>query len=771
MPNITKKRPTIAFFVNALEGDYNESLCNGIIDAAEENDVNLIILPGETILMNYTGQYNYNVIYEFVCHHNVDALVIASSVLCGFITKAEFELFCSRYQSIPLVSVGVPIEGIFSVLINGSTGLKQIISHLIKDHQRRRIAFIKGPEGHSEAEERFLAYQEALKENGLDYDPLLVAPGDFTVYSVENAIELLLDERNVSFDAVVAANDLMAFGVLDSLKKRNISIPNQVSVVGFDNGIRAKYSNPSLTTVKQPIYEHSKKALEMALELIKGNRQDNIILDTEMVVRESCGCRSENMQSFLSGNQIDTELDAMTQGDFKPEQITDRFISLNLVPTETRVGNLSFLRPFILNCFRVFTRYGFDHQETEEVLRSFELLNDIKHLNENDIQIIQKTLTILRKWLEKINKNNNSQIIEDFFQRLRVLLTDVLLKIQGMRMDSHHMEIRHLRGLLVEMVSKTHDFREQLYSIIPRLRSMSINNCYIYLYDKPVIYRKGDIWRNPKMVNLVMAYNNEGLELLKGDHRIPWQNILNNEWLPQQKRYTLMLNPLFVEDEHLGLILLEFNMPDNYMFESIVIEMSCALKLSLLFYERQQIDDRLQEAVKELAEYNEKLNNISQTDELTGLYNRRGFLTLAKQSLNLARKRGKDGLLFFADMDGLKKINDQYGHDEGDIAIKAMGDVLVRTFRSADIVSRLGGDEFTIFTADTNMELLPTIKKRLQKYTDEYNSQSGKVYELSITIGAVSFKSDDETTLENLISQADSVLYEEKKRKKENLLQ
>lgn len=766
MAGVNKKRPTIAFLVNALEGDYNECLCNGIVDAAEEKDVNLIILPGETILMNYTGQYNYNVIYDFVCRHNVDALVIASSVLCGFITKAEFEVFCSHYQSIPLVSVGVPVEGVPSVLSNSSTGLKQIISHLIKDHQRRKIAFIKGPDGHSEADERFLVYQEAIKENGLDYDPLLVAPGDFTVYSVENAVKLLLDERKVSFDAVVAANDVMAFGVLDSLKKRNISIPSQVSVAGFDNGIGAKYSNPSLTTVKQPIYEHSKKALEMALELIKGNRQDNIVLETEMVVRESCGCRSENLQSFLSDRKTDIELNSITQENFMPEQITDRFISLNLVPTETRVGNTSFLRPFILNCFRVFTRYGFDHWEIEEVLRSFESLTDITHINENDILTIQKTLTNLRKWIEKVNKNNNSQILEDFFQRLRVLLTDTLLKMQGMRLESHHMEISHLRGLLVEMVSKTHDFREQLYSIIPRLRSININNCYIYLYDKPVVYRKGDIWRNPEMVNLVMAYNNEGLELLRGDHRIPWKNVLDNEWLPHQKRYTLMLNPLFVEDEHLGLILLEFNMPDNYMFESIVIEMSCALKLSLLFYERQQIDDRLQEAVKELAEYNEKLSSISQTDELTGLYNRRGFLNLAKQSLNLARKRGKSGLLFFADMDGLKKINDHYGHDEGDIAIKAMGEILVKTFRSADIISRLGGDEFTVFTADTNMELLPTIKERLQKYTDEYNFRSGKMYQLSITIGAVPFNKDDETSLENLISQADNILYEEKKRKK-----
>lgn len=766
MPEVTKKRSTVAFFVNALEGDYNEALCRGIIDAAEENDVNLIILPGETIKMDYTGQYNYNVIYEFVCRHNVDALITASSVLCGFVTRAEFETFCLRYRPLPLVSIGVPIKGFSSVLINSRTGLKQVIGHLINEHHKRRIAFVKGPEGHTEAEERFSIYQETLKENGLEYDPDLVAPGDFTVYSVENAIKILMDERKVSFDAIVAANDVMAFGILDLLRKRGIRLPEQVSVTGFDNGEGAKYSNPSLTTVKQPIYEHSKKALEMALELIKGKQPANVVLDTEMVIRESCGCLSETMRSFYS-DELDLDLDSAAKGKLKPEQIAAKFIRLNLGPTDAAVGKLSFLKPFIQNCFRVFTRYGLEHREAEKMLRSFESLTNISVLNENDILVIQKTLTNLKKWLKELMKNNNSIVLEQFFHGLRVLITDILIKMQGIRVGSYHLEISQLRWLLVEMVSKIHDYREQLQSIIPKLRSMGINNCYVYLYNKPVTYRKGDTWRNPKMVNLVMAYNNENLELSEKSYRIPWEKILNNEWLPEHKRYTLMLNPLFVEEEHLGLILLDFNLLDNYMFASIVIEISCALRLSLLFYEREQIDNRLREAVKELEENNQKLSKISQTDELTGLYNRRGFLNLAKQSLNLARKLGKSGLLFFADMDELKKINDQYGHDEGDLAIKAMGEILLKTFRTSDIIARIGGDEFAILTVDTHLELLPKIKERMEKFTAEYNSESRKPYQLSIAIGAVPLKDGENASFEELMNQADAVLYEEKKRKKE----
>ena len=380
---------------------------------------------------------------------------------------------------------------------------------------------------------------------------------------------------------------------------------------------------------------------------------------------------------------------------------------------------------------------------------------------------IQKTITALKESIESLVKAEDRFVVEDFFQRLRVLIADTLLKMQGERLNLHHLEIRHLRKLLVEMVSKSHDYHEQLQSIIPRLRSMGITTCFVYLYDKPIVYHQNDLWQNPAMVNLVMAFNEEDQILLEKDHRLPWEKVLNNRFLPDKKRYTLLFNPLFVEDEHMGLILLEINLTDNYLFESFIVEISCALKLSLLFYEREQINNRLYEVVKELEASNEKLSTISQTDDLTGLYNRRGFLNLARQSLNLARKQGKKGLMFFADMDALKQINDIYGHDEGDVAIKAMGNILVKTFRASDIIARLGGDEFTIFTVDSDLDLLAKIKRRLYRYTKEYNLQSGKPYQISITIGAVPFENDEDATVENLIRQADNILYEEKKRKRE----
>ena len=767
MPKETKKRPTIAFFVNELEGDYTEALCGSMIDAAEDYDVNLIILPGKTIKLSYAGQYNFNVIYEYVHHKNVDAIIMASSVLSGFIKKSEFDAFCLRYMPLPIVSIGIPVDGIPCVLVNNQTGFMQILNHLIKDHGKRRLAFIKGPDEHVEAIERFLVYRQALKENGLVYDTALVVPGNFTIFSVEDALKILIDERKAEFDAIVASNDEMALEILDCLQKRGILVPEQVSVTGFDDGEGAKYSNPSLTTVKQPIYELSQKALVLALELIQGKKVENVILETKMVIRESCGCLSETLQSFNS-TQLNSKRESFDAGNLKVDQLINRFITGNYERIGISIEKFDFLKPFLINCFQVFTRNEIEPREVENILKTFKKVTNPSDLKENDILTIQKIITALKESIESLVKAEGRFIVEDFFQRLRVLITDTLLKMQGKKLNFHHLEIRHLRKLLVDMVSKSYDYHEQLQSIIPRLRSMGINNCFVYLYDNPVPYPQNSVWRNPSMINLVMAFNEENQTLPVKGYRLPWENVLNNRFLPEKKRYTLMFNPLFVEDEHMGLILLEFNMTDNYMFESFIVEMSCALKLSLLFFEREQINNRLYEVVRELEASNEKLSTISQTDELTGLYNRRGFLNLARQSLNLARKQGKKGLMFFADMDELKQINDIYGHDEGDIAIKAMGNILVKTFRASDIISRLGGDEFTIFTVDSDLDLLTKIKRRLYRYTKEYNLQSGKPYQISITIGAVPFENDENTTIENLIRQADKILYEEKKCKRKN---
>lgn len=172
--------------------------------------------------------------------------------------------------------------------------------------------------------------------------------------------------------------------------------------------------------------------------------------------------------------------------------------------------------------------------------------------------------------------------------------------------------------------------------------------------------------------------------------------------------------------------------------------------------------------VTELVETQKKLKELSLTDELTGLYNRRGFLTLAEQQLRLERHgRTARGLtLMFADMDGLKAINDKIGHEAGSDAIKTLAMILKATLRSADLVARWGGDEFVILTIGSEQDNAAMLVERIQTGLNNYNERGGKPYKVACSFGVAPVVMDGSRTFEEIIAEADEAMYAEKKRRK-----
>ena len=162
----------------------------------------------------------------------------------------------------------------------------------------------------------------------------------------------------------------------------------------------------------------------------------------------------------------------------------------------------------------------------------------------------------------------------------------------------------------------------------------------------------------------------------------------------------------------------------------------------------------------------EEIRLMAIIDTLTGLYNRRGFITLAEQQMKTAVRSRNKLLLFFIDLDGLKFINDTLGHEEGDNAIKRASTILKRTFRESDIITRLGGDEFAVLVAD-NVELPEVIMKRLQRKTDDENTVSDLPYQISMSIGVADYDPSAPCSIHELMSRADESMYKQKKEKKQ----
>jgi diguanylate cyclase (GGDEF)-like protein len=162
--------------------------------------------------------------------------------------------------------------------------------------------------------------------------------------------------------------------------------------------------------------------------------------------------------------------------------------------------------------------------------------------------------------------------------------------------------------------------------------------------------------------------------------------------------------------------------------------------------------------------YRTMLQNLSMRDELTGLLNRRGFLSLAGQHLKIAQRSNWMIMLLFADLDELKEINDQLGHAEGDEALRSVAHILRQTFRASDIMARLGGDEFIVLAVKITDEGADTIVKRLRERVQKTN-QNNPLYQISLSFGLVKFDPQAKLSLEEMIARADKALYESKEAK------
>jgi len=157
-----------------------------------------------------------------------------------------------------------------------------------------------------------------------------------------------------------------------------------------------------------------------------------------------------------------------------------------------------------------------------------------------------------------------------------------------------------------------------------------------------------------------------------------------------------------------------------------------------------------------------ELGNLALTDELTGLYNRRGFMAMAERQMRLGRRTGRGMLLFMMDVDGLKQINDSFGHLEGDRVLKRTAEVLEETFRDSDVIARQGGDEFAVLAIEAAGHCERTIQTRLFDGMDSINAEQSH-YEISLSLGFARFDPRNCTSIEKLMAKADQAMYEQKR--------
>ena len=187
------------------------------------------------------------------------------------------------------------------------------------------------------------------------------------------------------------------------------------------------------------------------------------------------------------------------------------------------------------------------------------------------------------------------------------------------------------------------------------------------------------------------------------------------------------------------------------------------------FLPKEAVDgEQLARALRHAIERNRlhaALLDLALVDDLTGLYNRRGFLTLATRDLRLARRSDEALIVAFADLDDLKSLNDTAGHAVGDRALQDTAVILRRTFRDSDLIARIGGDEYAVLVRHARPESAGTLDDRLRRHMREFNRRAARPYQLSISLGFARHKASTLSSVASLLERADRALYEDKRRR------
>jgi len=295
---------------------------------------------------------------------------------------------------------------------------------------------------------------------------------------------------------------------------------------------------------------------------------------------------------------------------------------------------------------------------------------------------------------------------------------------------------------------------------------IGVASAYMLSFKEIIRNFRGDEWIQPQVVNL-KAYEVDGVVgvLSMEDAEVSVNDMFDNHYLPDH-RVTMVLSPLYSFEEVYGVLLCEVDYTNFDCVTPISIQLSSALKSLILIEKQRDIQRKLENNLRQIEESNNVLNQISMSDELTGIYNRRGFVENAEQIIKDEKNRGKTALIFYSDMDNLKMINDVYGHDDGDFALRESANILLDTFRSSDIVSRFGGDEFVCLAVVKAEGKGPKIKQRMEIISENHNAIAGKPYPIEMSTGYCEFKCGEDVDMYKLLDIADQMLYEEKQEKK-----
>lgn len=753
-----KKRYQIGLMIHHLENEYATEILKGAITAAEELDVNLILLPGRGINAVEDDEkysiydYQYNVIYSYVSSQNLDALIVSAGTIGSYISQKEMIQFLESYRELPILTMEVEYPGYPCIHFN-TNGMKLAVDHLIHHHNCRKIGYVSGPMGNADAMERLRCYQVSLKENGISYDSTMVVYGNFSESS-EEVVRTLLD-AHPDLEAICFANDKMCIGGYHVFQERSLTVGKDILVTGFDDSEVATSLKPMLSTIRTNVSDMGYRAMLGAVELIETGHTCSLTLDARLIVRESCGSSAER--------EISPEQIQIMAKNHAAKQIVSAVFYKYIGNVES-LKKTKFVQQVVKLLEKEFeeicTNYRLDTVAYEaEIERIFQLTDEIRI----QIPLLKKILQYARDLAVLLCEDNAERrlAVEQIHGALINHLLDYSIQQQYILRTNLVYSNFLISNINKDMMINSSDEEKSFFSIVKNLYRVNFKSSYIYIFRVPVVHYQYEKWNIPDKLYLKSYHIGQNLQQVEPpEQQTSIYRCIDNGYVPRDRRYTFVMVPLFSNEEQYGLFVCELDLNHFSQIYSVAPQICSAIKMTRLVKE---LEGDLEEARYD----NRRLEQISDSDELTGAYNRRGFYRFSNLLLENSKFTGKTGILLLADLDNLKIINDTFGHSEGDHALKTCIHYLNACVPLLDVIGRIGGDEFAAFVmiegdADAAIrEIYDSIKKTAQ----QYNAESEKPYNITISIGMYPLSCSAGMKVQSYVKYADEALYEDKKRK------
>lgn len=287
-----------------------------------------------------------------------------------------------------------------------------------------------------------------------------------------------------------------------------------------------------------------------------------------------------------------------------------------------------------------------------------------------------------------------------------------------------------------------------------------IPSCYVFSYYREISVNQAEDFQLPDYIYLSSYRNDDKVTALpKVSQQINTQDVFRNRYLPEDRK-TYMMIDIYNQEYQYGFLLCELPYEFFHYAESICYLFGTATRMAHLIREQEQLMEERETYARKLKQENEELNNLSYTDLLTGIYNRRGFIHYANKLLTNTAHADKQAYTIYCDLNYLKKINDQYGHEEGDFSIHECASALQLHLPEGSIAGRIGGDEFAaLVIAPVSAD---SLYHTLKAHFEQSNAQKAKPYPISISIGIHTFTIAPDCSIESLLEQADQTLYIDK---------